>query len=402
MTILPAAVRERPTPRLIAIALYAFVFAAVGASAPYMPVYLTSLGLPLDAIGLVAMLAALGALVSAPVWGVLSDQLLGARTALITAPLLAGACAVAVALSPVAAFAALFWVAYYMFSAGITPVLDAYTLEHVAVDRHSYSRFRMWGSASFVVVALVVGVLIQETSIHAIFPMLVPAIVGVAVLAALLPPRRMTHVKRTFSGLGSILRTRVLLTFIAAVLVVWSASTMVNAFYSIYLVSLHAPTALIGSAWALGAAVEVPVMLAFPWLAARFGVNRLLVVGALCLLLRILVVVIATDPLIVVGAFALHGAGFALMLVGGVTYVAHHAPTGSAATAQGVLAGVAFGLAQAIGPGIGGVIATATSLHSMFIVAAIASAAGVAAIAIALAGVKTANEPFEAIGATGT
>ena len=174
------------------------------------------------------------------------------------------------------------------------------------------------------------------------------------------------------------------MTFVLAALVAWSASTMVNGFFSIYLVSLDAPAALVGSAWALGAIVEVPLMLAFPALAARFGVNRLLVVGASFLLLRAIVVVLAVDPLIVVGSMALHGAGYALLLVGGVTYVAGRAAHGTAATAQGVLAGVVAGLAQAIGPGIAGVIAGAVGIHDMFVVAAVASALGVVAVTLAV------------------
>ncbi len=387
MTILPAVVRARSTPRLIAIGLYVFAFAAVGATAPYMPVYFEQLGLPLDVIGLIAALAALCALIAAPSWGVLADQAFGVRAALVGAASIAALCALAMALSSAAFVAAMIWILYWLAFAGISPVLDAYTLDQVGANRHRYARFRVWGSASFVVSAVVVGVLIEKTQTSALFIVLVGSLIACAVLSALVPPRTRAHVanpERQLSGLRVVLRTPVLMAFVGAALVVFSASTMVNGFYSIYLVSLNAPTVLVGSAWALGAIVEVPLMLAFPLLAARFGVSRLLVVGALCLLLRALVVAIATDPLIVVAAMALHGAGFALMLVGGVTYVAARAPHGSAATAQGVLSGVVFGLAQAIGPGVAGVIAGATSLHTMFVVAAAASTLGVVAVALAV------------------
>ena len=385
MTILPAVVRARSTPRLIAIGLYVFTFAAVGATAPYMPVYFQSIGLPLDAIGLVAALAALCSLIAAPAWGVLADQALGARTALAGAAAIAAICALGVAVSDAAIVAVVLWITYWLAFAGVAPVLDAFALDQVG--RHGYSRLRVWGSASFVVVSIAVGLLIEQTQIRSLFVVLILSLVAAALLAARLPARtavRAASTERRLSGLRVVLRTRVLMAFVGAALVVFSASTMVNGFYSIYLVSLNAPTALVGSAWALGAIVEVPLMLAFPLLAARFGVSRLLIVGALCLLLRALVVVIATDPLIVVAAMALHGAGFALMLVGGVTYVASRAPHGSAATAQGVLAGVVFGLAQAIGPGIAGFVAGATSIHAMFSVAAVTSAVGVAAVVVAV------------------
>jgi PPP family 3-phenylpropionic acid transporter len=384
VTLLRAAVRERSTPRAVAICLYLAAFVAVGAASPYMPVYFESLGLRLDAIGLIAALAALCALFAAPTWGLLADQALGARLALVGATAIAALCALGVAVSAAAVVAAVIWIVYQLSFAGIAPVLDAYALDQVGEDQHRYARFRVWGSASFVVSTVAVGVLIQQTQIRALFIVLVGALVVAAALAALLPPRTHAHVERSFSGLGVVLRARPLMTFIGAVLVVWSASTMVNGFYSIYLVSLNTPTSLVGSAWALGAVVEVPMMIAFPMLARRFGVNRLLVVGAVCLLLRALVVVFATDPLIVVAAMALHGAGFALMLVGGVTYVAARAPRGSAATAQGVLAGAAFGLAQAIGPGVAGVVAGASSIHAMFSFAAVVSAVGVVGLALAV------------------
>src|SRR4249920_1329824 len=110
---LAAVVRKRSTPRVVAIGLYAFVFAAVGAWAPYMPVYFSSLGLPLDAIGLIATLGALCSLVAAPVWGVLSDQTFGARTALIVAAALGTLCALGVALASSALIAALLWIVFW-------------------------------------------------------------------------------------------------------------------------------------------------------------------------------------------------------------------------------------------------------------------------------------------------
>jgi MFS transporter, PPP family, 3-phenylpropionic acid transporter len=384
VTILPAVVRERSTPRLIAIGLYVFAFAAVGAYTPYLPVYFSELGLPLDAIGLVAALAALCALIAAPVWGVLADQVIGARTALVAAAALGALCAMGVGFTTVAVLAAIIAVLYQLAFAGVAPVLDAYALDQVGDDQHRYSRLRVWGSASFVVSVVAVGVLVQQTEIRAMFVVLVGCLVAAAVVASLVPARTSAHAQRNLSGLGVVLRTRVLMTFVGAALVVWSASTMVNGFYSIYLISLNAPAGLVGSAWALGALVEVPLMIVFPALAARLGVGRLVVVGAGFLLLRAIVVVVFADPMVVVAAMALHGAGFALLLVGGVTYVASRAPTGSAATAQGVLAGVVFGLAQAIGPGVAGFIAGATSIHAMFTFAAVASALGLVAVGVAV------------------
>ena len=80
-----------------------------------------------------------------------------------------------------------------------------------------------------------------------------------------------------------------------------------------------------------------------------------------------------------------HGAGFGLLLVGGVTHVSRHAPAGAAATAQGVLTAVVFSLAMIVGPGLGGLAAGAWGLPVMFGISAAVGVVGVVLMSIAVA-----------------
>jgi MFS transporter, PPP family, 3-phenylpropionic acid transporter len=395
VTVLISVVRHHSTPRSIGIALYVSVFAAIGAAPPYLPLYYESLGLSLGAIGLLAAVAAISGLLAAPAWGVAADQVVGSRAVLVAASLASAGCAIGLALANQPSVAILMAVLYALSFAGIGPVLDAYALLLVAENQHRYARLRVWGSASFVVSTVAVGILIGQTELRSLFIVLVGALLVTVAVSALLPVRAHIRPQRRLSGLRAVLRNSNVVTFVAAALVAWSASTMVNGFLSIYLTSLQAPAALVGSAWALGAVVEVPTMIAFPALAARFGLERLIVLGAGLLLLRVVVLVLTAEPLVVILSMALHGGGYALLLVGGVTYVARHAPAGSGATAQGVLSGVVFGLAQAIGPGVAGLIAGATSIQTMFWFAMGASAVGVVVVYAALA---RAHNPVVATG----
>ena len=81
----------------------------------------------------------------------------------------------------------------------------------------------------------------------------------------------------------------------------------------------------------------------------------------------------------------LHGAGFGLLLVGGVTHVSRHAPSGAAATAQDVLTAVVFSLSMIVGPGLGGLAAGTWGLPVMFGIAAAVGVAGVALMGTAVA-----------------
>ena len=169
---------------------------------------------------------------------------------------------------------------------------------------------------------------------------------------------------------------------------------MVNGFFSIYLISLQAPAVLVGSAWAIGALVEVPIMLSFSVIAKRVALNRIICLGAIAFLARIVVLSTTNDPYVAAATFVLHGFGYALLLVGGVTYVAGLAPRGRAATAQGVFAGVVAGLSMALGPAVAGIVANVTNLQTMFWVAAVVMAVGVVAMVIAMSSSRFGDRPL--------
>lgn len=361
-------------------AAFATLYAAVGALFPYLPVYYQSLGLRLDLIGLLGALAAAAALIGAPLWGAAADRFGASR---LVMPAAAGGAAVAagflgLVVGPVPL--ALAASALYLMMSGVAPILDARALETVAEDRNRYGRLRVWGSGSFIVSVLFVGWLTERTDIRALFVVLVATLAATSLVGLGLRSRNIVSPLPHLSGLSAVLRSSALRRFLVAVLLVWSFSTAINAFFSIHLVQIGAPESLVGIAWAIGALIEVPLMLGYPWLGARIGLERLVLIGAAMFLLRALAVILLRDPVAVTLTMAIHGAGFALLLVGGVAYVSRHAPRGAAATAQGVLGATVFGLAAILGPGLGGWLARALSVHGMFIVAGFGS--GVALLAI--------------------
>jgi PPP family 3-phenylpropionic acid transporter len=357
------------------------LFAAVGAMYPYLPVYYQSLGLRLDVIGLLGALSALAGLIGSPLWGATADRFGTSRLVMPAAA--AGAAisagALAVVHQPVALVLAA--AALYLMISGVAPILDSRALETVAEDRNRYGWFRVWGSGSFIVTVLLVGWLIERTTdVRAMFIVLVASLAATAFVGLGLRSRALSTSLPQLAGLASVLRSSILRRFLVAVLLVWSSSTAINAFLSIHLVDIGAPGSLVGASWAIGALVEVPLMLAYPLLGARLGLERLILIGAAAFLLRAVALILLRDPVLATLTMALHGVGFALVLVGGVAYVSRHAPEGAAATAQGVLGGTVFGLAAILGPGIGGAVASQLGMTGLHIVAGTGSAVAVLAV----------------------
>jgi MFS family permease len=181
--------------------------------------------------------------------------------------------------------------------------------------------------------------------------------------------------------------------FLVGTLLVWAALNAVNGFYSIQIVALGGGASLVGLAWVVGALVEIPVMWTFPRLAARFGAERLLVVGGALFAARDFVAALAPSGAVLVAIAPLEGAAFGLFFVGGVGFVAARAPAGLAGTAQGLFSATT-GLATIIGTGAAGAIGAWLSIPGMF---AVAGAIGVVA-AIVVADAARGASPTTTVG----
>jgi len=359
-----------PTATRVAARLsYVAAYAAVGASFPYLGVFYLERGLSLSTIGLLTALGAAAGLLGAPLWGALADRSAGLPIVIPLASIVTaiGAAGLAVAEGPTGMVVALAILSVAF--AGIGPALDARALETVGDDRHRYGRIRAWGSGSFIVAVALTGALIERAGPASLFAVYIPALLALAVVS--LPLRGDASAPRLprLSAIGAVLGHATVMRFLGAVLLVWSSSMAVNWYFSIHLLELGAPGELVGGAWAIGALVEIPIMAAYAWLATRVGSARLLVAGAGLFAARALVLVVATDPFIVAGTMALHGAAFALVLVGGVTFVSRHAPEATAATAQGILSATVFSLALMLGPAIGSWVAENVGVTALFVVA---------------------------------
>ena len=364
---------------------YVIVFVAVAAWAPYLSAYYQGLGISLGEIGLLLAMTSAVSLVSAPAWGIAHDRYPRSFVLLPLAAIIGslGAAGLAtvgasILLIPSAA-------AFAIGAAGLSAMMDVRVLEIARADRTRYARVRVWGSISFIVCAPLIGVLADAYGLQAIFLAMIPALLIGGLAATTLPGRSMSvRAPSLMRAPGTVLRHRPIALFLLGALVGWTALSAQSSFFTIYLRSLGAPNDLVGWAWSVGAITEVPAMFFFPLLARRFGVERLIVAGALVLVVRQVANVVFTDPALLIGFSLFQGVGYSLMLIGGVTFVSRQAPQGTAATAQGIFTGVASSLSSILGSGLGGQVAGFLTIRGLFAVSACVSLAAVVLIALAV------------------
>lgn len=380
------------SPRVRAALAYAAFFAAAGAFVPYLTLYYRELGFGLGEIGGLLALGSLVGLVAAPGWGSLSDRRRGSPAILVAATGTALAGTALLAAGPelqglrwlvVAAGAALLGCGV----AGTLPIIDARALETAGATRSGYGPLRAWGSVGYVVSALGTGAIVEQLGLRAIFAVLAGTLLATGAIGLALRPPSGATVHRYGSPLrdaGRLFGPRGLGVFLLGSFLGWLGMSVVLTFTPLRFEELGAGATMIGLGGAIAAAIEVPLMLAFPLLGARFGTNRLLIAGAGFLMARSVVAALATSPESLLAASIFAGLGYALFLVAGVLYVSAHVPPELAATAQGIFQGVGSSLSQVTAAAFGGAIAAVAGIQGLFVVGAGLGVAAMLIVALAV------------------
>jgi len=389
------------SPRARARLAYAVMFAAVGAQAPYFVLVYRDRGLDLSTIGAVVGVAALVGLLSSAGWGAFSDRVRGDPRAILapTAVALAGASllwllpsrTVPADLATTLA-AGLGAVLVACGFGGIAPIVEARGLETSGHDRAGYGPLRAVGSISFIAWTIPTGALVDRYGPTVAVVSYVVTVIATGLIGLTLarPAHRSGAVATApppgIRAVARLLATPRLGLFLVGAGLAWVSLSSVVGFYALRFSELGGTSSGAGLGFSLGAAVEAPVMVAFPWLARRFGGDRLLVLGALCFGIRAFVAGTATSPDALIAVSAIGGIGFAFTLVGGVTFVSRLAPPELQATAQGVFQGstTSFG---SISAGVLAVVlgAIGVNVGGLFVLVSVIAlgAAGIFALVLA-------------------
>jgi MFS family permease len=313
---------------------YFFMFAAVGVYVTFLNLHFYNIGLSGSQIGLINTTIPLIGILSGPVWGILSDRFGVLRRLLIAAAL--GSILTMLGLSLVDRFA---WIlalmaAWALFFSPVMPLMDTQTLALLGPNQADYGKHRLWGTVGFTLTSTFFGAIIERLGEQWIF-------YGFAILFALLlavvllmPERRGALSPARFNlNLGAF-RKPVWLVFLAGIFLANLAMNGMNAFLGIHMQELGGSQSLIGLAFGLAAANEIPFMLYGGRLITRYGSQRVLQLSFFTLAVRFILYGLLTSPALVVAVSMVHGITFGVYWIASVAYTDELAEPHLRATAQ--------------------------------------------------------------------
>jgi MFS transporter, PPP family, 3-phenylpropionic acid transporter len=316
---------------------YAAVFALIGCHLPFFPVWLRSVGIDAAWIGVITAVPAVTRFTVLPLVTGLAERHSALRGAIVVTAIMTtlGFSALGTQIQPLPVFLA--YVATASMWTPIIPLTDAYALRGVARHDLKYGPVRLWGSAAFVVGALVCGLLVDVIDTrHLIWVIFGTAALGAVLSLALQPielPKTHEVARRDATAL---LRDPAFLAIILASAMIQGSHAAYYAFASITWQQSGLGGVTIAVLWALGVIAEIVVFAVSPRFTLQPAV--LVLIGALSAVLRWWVTALEPQPGVLAIVQLAHGLTFGMTQVGTVGLMLRHVPINLMAQAQGYLA----------------------------------------------------------------
>jgi PPP family 3-phenylpropionic acid transporter len=316
---------------------YGAAFGLIGTHLPFFPVWLKAVGVDASWIGIITAVPSVTRFTILPLVTGFAERRGSLRAAMIVT---AFATALGFLAIGTQSRAALLFAAYAVTACVWTPMVpltDAYALRGVARYGLDYGPLRLWGSAAFVVGALVCGLLVDLIAARN----LIWVIAGMAGLGAFvsLGLRQLDHPKPAAAashGAGALLRDPGFLAIIVGAALIQGSHAAYYTFASITWQGTGLGGMTIAGLWVLGVLAEIVVFALSP----RFTLQpwALVVTGGLSAVARWMIT--AQEPSVAVLSVVqlAHGLTYGLTQVGTMGLLVRHVPVNAMARGQGYYA----------------------------------------------------------------
>lgn len=346
--------------RFFAIRLhYLLVYAVLGAYMPYLPVFLgRDLGMHDAQIGWVTGIYGLSVILGPPLITYLADRLFSGRSLIALAYLASSIALVGLSLADDFFTVLLISLAFSMVYTPLFALLDGLAFSAIAVTRTAgakpppYDRLRLGGSLGFMIPAFVLFFALQAGAASGRAAIVAAAVAaGLGALCSFWLPRLIPEPLERLPGAAAwqVLRRPPTREMVIPLGLLFAAISVFYAFYARRVLDVGIDPAWVGLVMNLGVLAELPCLFAAGPLLRRFSLRSLILFGALCLMLRLALLAVISDPLIIVASQVLHGPVVLAIYLIPPMYLNLKAPPGVRNGVQGLYAMLCFGLARLLG-----------------------------------------------------
>lgn len=234
----------------------------------------------------------------------------------------------------------------------IGPLTDALSTEYAKLTgKYSFGALRLWGSLGWALASIAGGLIFANNGL----PLKYIFIISGVLYLITIPLLTTRHKKRTFKPNFQTLTLKELygnksLMYLAVFIILYGITCApVHSYLNLYFTELNTGNNMVGFAYAIMAASEIPLFLIGTKLLKRWGADKIILIAVFIMLLRFVVYGFVPSPYVALFICAFQGITLPFFLVGIVDCLHRLLPEGRDATAQSLIWGLFLGVGQAFG-----------------------------------------------------
>ncbi len=329
---------------------YAAYFSSLGALLPFWALYLSHLGFSPPQIGQVIAAQMLTKIFAPNLWAWAADKYQRHVYLVRMGSLLAALsfCFVFIVESFLPML--LVVILFSFFWNAVLPQFETITMNQLGDKGHHYSQIRLWGSAGFVFMALVLGILVDRFGISILPPIVFLLFIAIYVTSLMVPSPNRIPLPQSAVKIGPILRRPEVIAFLLVSFLIQIAHGPYYTFYTIYLESTGYGSDLIGVLWSLGVVAEIVIFLFMPGWIVRWGIRRILLWSLLLSAVRWVLIGFGVEnfPALLV-AQLLHSVSYGTCHAVAISFVHYYFVGATHSRGQALYSSIGFGLGGVVG-----------------------------------------------------
>lgn len=346
--------REAVRMRTYSFAIYTTMAVVVS----YFPLYFHDRGYSEQQIGLLYSIGPALAIFANLLAGMASDRFRTIRKIMIV--LLAGQLASLALLFSANDYIVVCFImaGFYLFQTPLNPLNDSMILLSVKHTGRSYPSVRIFGSLGFACSALVIGLFLKSSGSGMTMIICMITVSISLALSFTLRDYQQTGERRKaqYSGFLKLISKPDVLVFFLLLLILSIAHRMNDGFLAVAMQQMGADESMVGMAWMVSAASEVPILFVLGKYGHKIKELPLLVFAGLAYALRFWLLSRTDEPQWAIAIQALHSISFGVFFSTALRYMTHLIPDEYRASGQALYAVIWSGIAGLLSGVAGGYI----------------------------------------------
>ncbi|HEV2127776.1 MAG TPA: MFS transporter [Thermomicrobiales bacterium] len=345
---------------------YFWYYAGIGAFIPFVALHFRELGYSGPQVGLLTALPSVGVAIGGPLAGAVADALSVHRWVLRIALLVGTVLALLASMIEAFPFMLAAIAPLALVLSPVPSMMDSYAVTASERANRSYGALRVWGSVGYMAAVLVMGRVMGER-VSALLFVGYALCLGLTLLTVFaLPPLAERRAQPLLTGIHAATANRPLMTLLLVAYLLSIGTAAMNIYLGVHLEEIGGSASLIGVAFAISAASELPIVAFGSWFLVRLGPVRLAALAIVVYALRFAGYSAITVPEWVLGIQLFHGLSYGAFLIASVTLAHRLAGQEQASTAQALLTAMSFGFGSITGSLLGGVLLDVVGTAGLF------------------------------------